>query len=182
MISYAACVKLGKCEPAGTGEGCNATVETRAADPANCVYLSQATAFCKFAGKRLPSEEEWELAARGAQVGPYPWGPAPPTDQDACWRRQDAEKKVNEGTCKVGERGAPNTFGLVDVVGNVREFTSSPFCSYTRRGCDSPSRVVRGGAWTDTDPDALRVTIRAKTSPDTRSPAIGFRCARDALY
>jgi formylglycine-generating enzyme required for sulfatase activity/serine/threonine protein kinase len=181
-ISFAACVKLGKCEPAGTGPGCNATIEARAADPANCIYASQAEAFCKFAGKRLPREEEWEVAARGGQAGPFPWGPAAPAASDACWARLDPDKQRDEGTCKVGERGTPNTFGLVDVVGNVREWTSSPFCSYTRRDCESPSRVVRGGSFTDTDPDALRVTIRHKASPDTRPANIGFRCARDALY
>lgn len=179
-ISFAACVQLGKCKPAGVGDGCNATRVERAAHPINCVTAEQAEQFCVFAGKRLPREEEWELAARGDAARLYSWGSTPPTDEDACWKRNDPAKPL--GTCQVGEHAGRSAFGLVDVAGNVREWTSSAYCPYSRRDCDASSRALRGGAWSDTEASALRATVRSKAAPDTQSPSVGFRCARDALY
>lgn len=174
LISYAACLKMGRCTPSGTGDKCNAGREDRATHPVNCVDFAQATAFCAWAGKRLPREEEWELASRGTDERLYPWGSTAP-DDEACWKR------AAEGTCVVGEKAVQSPFGLADVAGNVREWTSSPFCPYTRRDCDASSRVVRGSAYADVEPDALRASARTKMAPDARSPEVGFRCVRDAL-
>jgi formylglycine-generating enzyme required for sulfatase activity/serine/threonine protein kinase len=175
LLAYAACLKLGSCTPTGTGGACNGGRADRATHPVNCVDHAQAEAFCKWAGKRLPREEEWELAARGTDGRLYPWGPTAPADEP-CWKRGDA------GTCVVGDKSSTSPFGLVDVAGNVREWTSSPFCPYTRRDCDATSRVARGGSHAETDGEALRASARTRLPPETKSADLGFRCARDALY
>jgi len=79
VSDYAGCVSSGKCMPANTGGSCNAGVAGRENHPINCVDWNQADAYCQAQGLRLPTEEEWEYAAKGGDEDRrYPWGAAPP--------------------------------------------------------------------------------------------------------
>jgi len=67
------------------------------------------------------------------------------------------------------------------MAGNVREWTSSVYCPYARPDCANTMIVVRGGAWSDDDPLAVRAAARERRAPDAAEDDLGFRCARDAL-
>lgn len=80
VAEYDACVAAGRCTAAGAlhNPHCNTGMSGRSNHPINCVDLAQATAYCEAQGARLPTEEEWEYAARGAEGRRYPWGSAAP--------------------------------------------------------------------------------------------------------
>jgi len=179
---YEACVRAGACPAAGTDEltrlasyipvFCNAGKSDRQGHPINCVSWDDATAFCGWAGRRLPTEEEWEYAARGTDSRTYPWGSAPPGSQ-LCWNRWNSK----QGTCAVGSFPAGKSpFGLQDMAGNVWEWTSSAYCPYANKNCAEAARVVRGGGW----PLAsfVRASVRDGSARTSREDNRGFRCAR----
>ena len=133
------------------------------------VYVSwhAAEAYAKWAGKRLPTENEWEWAARGGLEGKkYPWGDDPIDTEKANY-----DFNV-EDTVDVGQYPA-NKYGLKDMAGNVWEW-----CSDAYEG-DEDSRVLRGGSWLDSA-QFVRVSARGWSTPKFTSSYIGFRCARDA--
>jgi formylglycine-generating enzyme required for sulfatase activity len=200
VASYARCVKEGACREAGHEKSCNGHVAGRDQHPINCVDWTQAAAFCQHAGKRLPSEKEWEYTARGGKAKfPYPWGSGEPTTQ-LCWNRSDTP--TNGGTCAVGSfPSGRSRQGVLDLAGNVWEWTASPHTKdYTREagypstdcspvtdpdagsapgdGCSGRARVARGGGWGDTEASDLRSANRSRLAPEDRSPRLGFRCAR----
>jgi formylglycine-generating enzyme required for sulfatase activity len=169
--AYTACVRAGRCSAANTGESCNYGHSDKNNHPINCVDWDQATAYCGSVGKRLPTEEEWEYAARGTDGRKYPWGNEEPGTR-ACW---------NEGwagsTCSVGSY-ASGVFGLKDMAGNVWEWTASGYSSDYSNSRASAARVVRGGRWYDTVASLLRSSGRSRNAPSDRYDIIGFRCAR----
>jgi len=168
--AYAACVKAAKCTPADTGDPCNAGVAGREQHPINCVDWNQADAYCKAQGLRLPTEEEWEYAARGTDGRIYPWGNAAPSDQ-LCWNRF-GDGKPNS-TCPVGAYPKGRSpFDLDDMSGNVWEWTSSPY--------DDSRRVYRGGGWDGVVPSLVRSAYRFWLEPSFRFGNLGFRCAGSA--
>jgi formylglycine-generating enzyme required for sulfatase activity len=168
--AYAKCVASGKCVEAGSDPACNGS--SRPNHPVNCVSAKQALEYCASVGKRLPSEEEWELAARGAAGRKYPWGDAIPSAQ-VCWQREKSE-----GTCEVGAtQGGATPEGIVDLTGNVLEWTSSKPCSYADPNLCKEGRVVRGGSWYAAQPSGLRTTRRWDWPEFSRLPILGFRCA-----
>jgi formylglycine-generating enzyme required for sulfatase activity len=178
VAAYAACVKRGACTPpAATGSyhgrdlgratACNGDRPDRQRHPVNCVSWEQAMAYCRAAGKRLPTEEEWEYAARGGADGrTYPWGAAKPGRQ-LC----GSYGHRRNSTCAVGSFPR-SAYGLADMAGNVMEWTASAYQAGDAR------RVLRGGNWLDDAASDMRAAIRMPYAPTDRNEFIGFRCAR----
>jgi len=170
--AYAACVKVGACNADELQCGNAATWDKKGMGdhPINCVTWDEADTFCREHGKRLPSEEEWEWAARGgARALPYPWGDGAPGAR-ACW---DGDGNAlgqgkRKATCAVGSHSRSRSAdGVEDLAGNVREWTSSEHDRH---------RVLRGGSWGDSLPEFLAVDFRGWNAPDERIELTGFRC------
>jgi iron(II)-dependent oxidoreductase len=149
----------------------------------NEVTWRGALEFCAWRGARLPSEAEWEAAARGRAGRTYPWGEEPPTSDRAVFGRRSNE------TQPVGGRPAGATpEGVHDLAGNLAEWTSTLYRPYPyrpddgREDPDAPGgRVTRGGDHVfDADPARLRAPFRGGFSraPLVGHRHIGFRCAR----
>jgi formylglycine-generating enzyme required for sulfatase activity len=182
VAAYAKCVAAGKCTAPDTGMYCNWKKPGREANPVNCIDWEQATAYCAFAGKRLPAEDEWEFAARGTDGRKYPWKDGAPADQ-LCWNGDgnDQGRGNRQGTCPVASYpGGASPFGALDMLGNVWEWTSSPYCPYPSRDCTSDKRVIRGGGWNNLDPAYVRAADRARESAKSRPENVGVRCAKSA--
>ena len=146
-----------------------------------------ASAYCRWAGYRLPSEQEWEIAAQGGEQGSiYPWGDDSPkgkANYGQSWRDSDHKPPTNPvGTFP------ENGYGLVDMAGNALEWTKSPYIPYQKekitedlRASLDGRRVLRGGGF-DADEDELRITFRRAYYERVRSyftGGLGFRCAQD---
>jgi formylglycine-generating enzyme required for sulfatase activity len=145
--------------------------------PVTGVSWFEAMAYACWAGCRLPSEAEWEFAARGAEGRKYPWGMSPPDDTRANFR------ELLRSPAPVGLFPAGNTpEGVCDLAGNVWEWVATPFRRYGNAGSgqDLNKHVLRGGSW-QCEPKLLRCSERITAEPAARFSAwgpIGFRCAR----
>ncbi|KAA0098671.1 formylglycine-generating enzyme family protein [Mycolicibacterium sp. P1-18] len=195
--------------------GCGSTVEDRLDHPVVQISYPDATAYARWAGRRLPTEPEWEYAARGGAATTYAWGERATVDGELMantwqgrfpYRNEGAHGWV--GTSPVGEF-APNGFGLVDMIGNVWEWTSTRYTMRHRRaGAERPGQghrragmgVLEKGCCTPThEPDPsvnqtlkggshlcapeychrYRPAARSSQSQDSSTTHIGFRCVVD---
>jgi formylglycine-generating enzyme required for sulfatase activity len=184
VAAFGRCVSAGKCAAPDTGMYCNWGKDGHARHPVNCVDLKQATDYCAFSGKRLPTEEEWEYAATSGDGRAYPWTDATsqPPGAQLCWNGEGSDVGVGqrEGTCPVASYPAGRApSGAFDMAGNVWEWTSSAHCPYDQRGCSATKRIIRGGAWNNVLPRFVRAAHRGEEMAVSRPDNVGFRCVKN---
>nr|XP_054768494.1 inactive C-alpha-formylglycine-generating enzyme 2-like [Lytechinus pictus] len=179
-------------QPEGKGSG----IEKRLNYPA--VHISQVDArtFCQWHGWRLPTEAEWEFAARGGLEGKeYPWGNKYEKNRMNIYKGKFPEENTKadgyHGVAPVDAFQPQNEYGLYDMIGNVWEWTSTKFSANPSSKDDAPSPggedpsktryVLRGGSYIDSKNGkfnhAARVTTRMGNEADAGSDNLGFRCA-----
>ncbi len=194
---YRACVDAGSCTPARTTVPeephtittepmCNWEVEGRDDHPINCVDWHQAVAYCEWAGKRLPTEAEWERAARGVDGRKFPWGNAA-VDCNLANYFPSGNACVGM-TSPVGSNPTGvSPYGALDMAGNVWQWTADWYDSdyYDDAPTENPTgpetgkwRVLRGGSWV-TVGMGLRCSKRGHMDPVKWDDFTGFRCALD---
>ena len=188
--AYAACVEAGACSRGNSSSSCNWNRTDRGDHPVNCVTWKQAHDYCAWVGARLPTEAEWEKAARGTDARTYPWGEATPTcDLAVMWDAAVGGFGCDQNrTQPVGSRpSGASPYGAVDLIGNVWEWVNDWYGAtyYAEAPAANPTgpengtyRVLRGGSWFDDDPSELRASFRYGTNPAYSLINDGFRCAR----
>jgi serine/threonine-protein kinase len=189
---YARCVAAGRCPPRGR---IGPKLQEDPDLPMTNVSWHEARTFCAFAAGRLPTEAEWEKAARGSDGREYPWG-----DQADC-ARANWGNFAGEGPCAGTERGknpgepvtvgsypsGASPYGVLDLAGNVWEWVEDryalawgepppPPAARGDAGADQPRRVVRGGSCCSYFVPP-RAANRNGWAPDHRDADLGFRCA-----
>ncbi|MBM4343421.1 MAG: SUMF1/EgtB/PvdO family nonheme iron enzyme [Deltaproteobacteria bacterium] len=190
---YGVCVSGGGCgPPAACGAAVTFIQPAKATHPVNCVTWDQAKDYCAWQGGRLPTEAEWERAARGGKPDLlFGWGNQPPgcdpgLPSFAVWAAGGLGCGL-DGTWPA-QSGLPLGFGLQGMAGNVREWVADWFAAdaYTQPPQTDPKgplagshRVVRGGGFESGSPIALRNSARGAEKPSVASSSLGFRCAKD---
>jgi len=195
--AYAGCVRDHVCttprfhhgRAAAMPTSCNSITDPSfARQPVNCVNYEQAAHFCKWENKRLPTEAEWEYAARGTDGRPYPWGEAESHScRFAITSGAEGACGARKGTFEVATTvDGKSPFGLYDMAGNVWEWVADDWSSYSKDDAVDPilpprtsKGVIRGGSW-DYSSAAAKATTRMSLDRSFALNNVGFRCAKDA--
>lgn len=171
VSEYAECVLQGVCDMPETGGLCTYLAPGKSDHPVTCLFYQDAETYCAWRGKRLPSEWEWEWAARGGEEArPYPWGTEAPNEDLACF----GAGGTGVSSCAVTEHSpaGDSVHGLRDMSGNAAEWTSSWF------DVSASSRTYRGGSFASGEA-ALRVDARDGYPTDGTTGGLGVRCVLD---
>jgi formylglycine-generating enzyme required for sulfatase activity len=227
VLEYADCSHQGACEAAhSTGkaepdtsndakaspadaldaEQCNPGKPGREHHPVNCVSHRQAASYCAFRGARLPTEAEWEFAARGPANRLFPWGDAPLTAEraNACgkecqrWHLSVGLENKLQGLMYDQDDGHANSApvgsfptgstreGVMDLIGNVFEWTAGGLYTYDRQARTNPTGpthtdafVIRGGNFNSGISEFADAALRFAMDAQAYSHGVGFRCADD---
>jgi serine/threonine-protein kinase len=184
---YAACVSSGACElPANLASYKHQDYYANpeyAEFPVVYVNWQQATAYCAWADRRLPTEAEWEYAARGEENRLYPWGKEAPSKELANFNHLFID------TTRVGSfPDGASPYGVLDMAGNVAEWVSDWYFEsyYARSAKENPQgpaegmvRAFRGGSFANVG-EKIRSSRRVHDDAIYSSSSLGFRCAKDA--
>lgn len=172
VSDYAECVKARRCVAPSRGGYCNWGRADRRDHPINCLNWGQAKAFCEWKDKRLPTEVEWEKAARGPAGKAYPWG-----EEEASCRfavmQENGKPGCGRGTTwpVTSKPEGASAYGALHLAGNVAEWTAD------WQGEERVHRVFRGGGF-NAEPSELRGFARAGAPPIRPNAIVGVRCAR----
>jgi formylglycine-generating enzyme required for sulfatase activity len=224
VAQYQACAATGSCPPAPTtitninatggkdasiaSPFCNAGRAGRDKHPINCVDWTMADGYCRWSGGRLPTEAEWELAAKGLDGRRFPWGSQPPGPKllNTCGAEcKSMRERLGKPITQVlfeGDDGAEDTapvgsypagaspFGALDMAGNVQEWVADWYGDYDEKPQSNPTgpagggqRATRGSPWSTVNPTFVRTTDRSiRAAPTYRSEVFGFRCAKSIAH
>lgn len=185
--AYTVCVEAGVCDPPNQLHSTTRTIyytDTQFADyPVIYVDWYDAGRYCKWAGRRLPTEAEWEKAARGTAGQIYPW-PTAPLEGSLL----NFDNRIGDTTAVGRYFAGASPYGALDMAGNVWEWVADWYRSdyYETSPAANPLgpetgslKTYRGGAW-DEPGWLVRAATRAPGIPDDSYPDVGFRCAADA--
>ncbi len=215
VADYQACVDARAClggfrdvaddstAPSARGELCNTRHPERSDSPMNCVDWRMADQYCRWVGGRLPTEQEWEYAARGTDGRDYPWGNAIPDERHvngcfgACVDRMQRLGPLRDSLVpgldpvvegvqfvasppvgKLSEGASP--FGVLNMADGVSEWTSTLWCKYDGTDCMADRAVLRGGCWASLRPSEFMSAKRAGVPVTFHGHCAGIRCAFSA--
>jgi formylglycine-generating enzyme required for sulfatase activity len=150
--------------------------------PVTQITWNDAKAYCQWAGKQLPTEAQWEKAARGPKGASYPWGEKEPDDSVANYN------SYNDGITEVNmfDKGQ-SYYGVYDMAGNTLEWCRDGYTVYNNKKrashnhfekSDKKYRVVKGSAYSE-GPSSLRASRRLQYKPDYSNNVLGFRCVKE---
>jgi serine/threonine-protein kinase len=182
VAEFQSCVRSGHCPKPGDGKGCSSTGADAGEEPVRCVGWQAARKYCEQQGWRLPTEEQWEAAARGTDGRSFPWGEDPPSCKRGAFGGKAAAGCAHGGPLPVGSRAEDRSWiGVLDMGGSVREWTDSDYRPYPGGTVEAgvTGKVNRGGSWVMAPEKANTSHTRVVDDPGEARPDLGFRCAME---